>query len=78
LMLTTIENGTLRLEKLIDNLLDMSRIQSGAVTISTSPVPVSDPVVSALAEVGAETSPNPTDGDPDRSATSCGAAGKAE
>ncbi|SII62657.1 Sensor protein kdpD [Mycobacteroides abscessus subsp. abscessus] len=54
LMLTTIENGTLRLEKLIDNLLDMSRIQSGAVTISTSPVPVSDLVVSALAEVGAE------------------------
>ncbi|RAD75416.1 hypothetical protein DN508_33040, partial [Burkholderia multivorans] len=32
----------------------MSRIQSGAVTISTSPVPVSDLVVSALAEVGAE------------------------
>ncbi|QZE26100.1 DUF4118 domain-containing protein [Brevibacterium casei] len=54
LMLTTIENGTLRLEKLIDNLLDMSRIQSGAVTISTSPVPVSDLVASALAEVGAD------------------------
>ncbi|MBE8147299.1 hypothetical protein IOD13_19060 [Brevibacterium casei] len=32
----------------------MSRIQSGAVTISTSPVPVSDLVVSALAEVGAD------------------------
>ncbi|MBE8147143.1 hypothetical protein IOD13_17170 [Brevibacterium casei] len=31
-----------------------------------------------IAEVGAETAPNPTDGDPDRSATSCGAAGKAE
>ncbi|MCT1552015.1 Cmx/CmrA family chloramphenicol efflux MFS transporter [Brevibacterium casei] len=31
-----------------------------------------------IAEVGAETAPNPTDGDPDRNTSSCGAAGKAE
>uniref|UniRef100_UPI001BB1799B DUF4118 domain-containing protein n=1 Tax=Brevibacterium sp. 2SA TaxID=2502198 RepID=UPI001BB1799B len=59
LMLATIENGTLRLEKLIDNLLDMSRIQSGAVRISTSPVPVSDLVTAALAEVGVGTEGDP-------------------
>lgn len=58
LMLATIDNGTQRLEKLIDNLLDMSRIQSGAVTISTSPVPVADLVSSALAEVGVDEVPN--------------------
>ncbi|MFE2656081.1 DUF4118 domain-containing protein [Brevibacterium sp. NPDC059310] len=62
LMLATIENGTLRLEKLIDNLLDMSRIQSGAVRISTSPVPVSDLVTSALAEVGVGTEDDPGTG----------------
>ncbi|SDR72922.1 two-component system, OmpR family, sensor histidine kinase KdpD [Brevibacterium siliguriense] len=51
LMLTTIEHGAQRLEKLIDNLLDMSRIQSGAVTISTAPVLVADVVASALEEL---------------------------
>ncbi|WP_413336663.1 DUF4118 domain-containing protein [Brevibacterium sp. GP-SGM9] len=51
LMLETIEHGTERLEKLIDNLLDMSRIQSGAVTIATAPVLVEDLVASALAEI---------------------------
>lgn len=52
LMLETIEHGTERLEKLIDNLLDMSRIQSGAVLISTTPVLVDDLVASSLREVG--------------------------
>lgn len=54
LMLRTIEHGAQRLEKLIDNLLDMSRIQSGAITISTSPVLVEDLVASALNEVRGE------------------------
>ena len=52
LMLETIDHGTQRLEKLIDNLLDLSRIQSGAVLISTTPVLVDDVVASALREVG--------------------------
>ncbi|WP_181276152.1 DUF4118 domain-containing protein [Brevibacterium oceani] len=51
LMLETIEHGAQRLEKLIDNLLDMSRIQSGAVAISTAPVLVADVVASALDEI---------------------------
>ncbi|GGC50763.1 sensor histidine kinase [Brevibacterium sediminis] len=51
LMLETIEHGAQRLEKLIDNLLDMSRIQSGAVTIATAPVLVADVVASALDEL---------------------------
>lgn len=54
IMLRTIEHGAQRLEKLIDNLLDMSRIQSGAITISTSPVFVEDLVASALNEVRGE------------------------
>ncbi|MDN5774104.1 MAG: DUF4118 domain-containing protein [Brevibacterium aurantiacum] len=53
LMLETIDHGTQRLEKLIDNLLDMSRIQSGALTIATTPALVADLVSSALSEVGA-------------------------
>ncbi|WP_420097242.1 DUF4118 domain-containing protein [Brevibacterium sediminis] len=54
LMLETIEHGALRLEKLIDNLLDLSRIQSGAVAITTAPVLVADLVASALDEIGGE------------------------
>lgn len=53
LMAETIDHGTVRLEKLIDNLLDMSRIQSGALTISTVPVDVGDVVASALSEIAA-------------------------
>lgn len=59
IMLRTIEHGTQRLEKLIDNLLDMSRIQSGAVTIATAPVLVEDLVASALREVSEEASLSP-------------------
>lgn len=51
LMVETIERGTVRLEKLIDNLLDMSRIQSGALSITTTPVLVDDIVASALNEI---------------------------
>lgn len=63
LMLETIEHGAQRLEKLIDNLLDMSRIQSGAVTISTAPVLVADVVASALDELDGESQGSATGGD---------------
>ncbi|MGO0603754.1 DUF4118 domain-containing protein [Brevibacterium linens] len=65
LMLKTIEHGAQRLEKLIDNLLDMSRIQSGAVTISTAPVLVADVVASALDELGGDRSRGSAAGDGD-------------
>lgn len=54
LLLETIDHGTQRLEKLIDNLLDMSRIQSGALTITTAPVLLADLASSALSEVGGD------------------------
>ncbi|WP_166969532.1 DUF4118 domain-containing protein [Brevibacterium atlanticum] len=63
LMLETIEHGAQRLEKLIDNLLDMSRIQSGAVTISTAPVLVADVVASALDELDGQSQEAATEGD---------------
>jgi two-component system sensor histidine kinase KdpD len=47
-LLATIEESADRLDTLIGNLLDMSRIQAGAVTAHLEPVDVTDAVVSAL------------------------------
>ncbi|MDQ1392303.1 MAG: two-component system, OmpR family, sensor histidine kinase KdpD [Acidimicrobiaceae bacterium] len=52
-LLTTIDEETDRLNALVGNLLDMSRLQSGALVATTRPVGLEEVVASALASLSA-------------------------
>jgi two-component system sensor histidine kinase KdpD len=51
-LLTTAEESHQRLLRLIDNLLDMSRVQAGALGVAATAVSPSDAVAAALDEIG--------------------------
>ena len=51
-LLATIEEGADRLEALVDDLLDLSRLRAGAVVPRRRPVPVADVVSRVVAESG--------------------------
>ena len=53
--LGTIDAETDRLTRLVENLLDMSRLQAGALTLQIQPLAVEDLVSRALASVSAPT-----------------------
>lgn len=56
-LLENIEDGADRLTDLISNLLDMSRIQTGAVELRLRKLRIPDVIASALANLGAENTP---------------------
>jgi two-component system sensor histidine kinase KdpD len=51
-LLDTAADGLDRLSRLVANLLDMSRIQAGALGVTLAPILVADVVTSALLEIG--------------------------
>jgi len=51
-LLETADDALDRLSRLVDNLLDLSRLQAGALPVRTRPVPLDDVVTRALDEVG--------------------------
>jgi two-component system sensor histidine kinase KdpD len=53
--LATIDEETDRLDALVGNLLDMSRLQTGALEISTAPVGLDEVLPAALTSIGAPT-----------------------
>ena len=53
-LLETADDALDRLAALVDNLLDLSRLQAGALPVRTRPVPVDDVVAAALDDLGAE------------------------
>ena len=53
--LVTVDAETDRLNRLVGNLLDMSRLEAGVVTLHTSPVVIDDVVANALASLSCPT-----------------------
>lgn len=53
-LLETADEALDRLTSLIDNLLDLSRLQSGAMPVRTRPAPLADVVAAALDDLGVE------------------------
>ena len=53
-LLETADDALDRLAALVDNLLDLSRLQAGALPVRTRPVPVDDVVARALDDLGCE------------------------
>ncbi len=52
-LLATVEESLDRLTRLVENLLDMSRLQAGALAMTTQPVRMADAIATALDELGA-------------------------
>lgn len=50
-LVTSVCNEAVRLERLVANLLDMTRLESGAVTLAREWVPIEEVVVAALAQL---------------------------
>jgi two-component system sensor histidine kinase KdpD len=53
-LLATVEESLDRLNRLVDNLLDMSRLQAGALAMTPQPMSVAETVAAALDDVGEE------------------------
>lgn len=53
-LLATVEESLDRLSRLVDNLLDMSRLQAGALAMTPQPMSVAETVATALDDVGDE------------------------
>ena len=57
-LLETADDALDRLAALVDNLLDLSRLQAGALPVRTRPVPVDDVVARALDDLGVRPGPS--------------------
>jgi two-component system sensor histidine kinase KdpD len=53
-LLETADDALDRLAALVDNLLDLSRLQAGALPVRTRPIPLDDVIARALDELGVE------------------------